>query len=701
MPSIARLCASKRRSSARSRNTRITSAIAALFALPLLPATSEAAYEVPGPGYAPPANYYNTATGTGSTLRTNLHNIISSMTQITYGDVRYAFPTTDADPNHSGNIYLVYTQQSFSSDWGTGSNYSREHLIPVSWLGTSDPGNTYHGIESDLFELRPINQSVNSSRGNNAYGQRTPTGTYGATTGGLWYPGDWDAGQVARSMFYMATRYYDGTATPSINNLQFINGQPANGSFQIGDLTSLLQANYAQGVDNFERNRNQVIYSGWTNVNTSQFQVQGNRNPFIDHPEYTWAIFGTSANDSQISVATPNADGSSSTSVDLGRIMRNGSFSSSTVTVNKTGADPTTFDLTTAGNATTIANGANLLAGPGQPMYYGAQTAHITVGLNAATSSTGLKSGSLTIDDTDLTSAAAGEGNADGNDTVQVSGAVLDKRTVTPSSPSISLGTVIKGASINQGFSLGTTGDDNSFTRVNVAGSSPTDTNGLAINGTTALFNSAASTSNRSIVGTLTSPGADSGSLSLGVTTAENGGAGLAGEGTYSSTSINYSATVLDHSNASFDPNTNSDVLNINFGDLVQNSGPASQSFNIANLITTLGYTAGLDLTNISSAGSTQFSTDVATFLDEAAGQSQTFHAFLSTSTPGSFTGSYTFSVSDEQDLPGAIAGPSLTLNLTGHVIAVPEPATILVILPIASGVLLRRRGNTATSRQI
>jgi hypothetical protein len=63
----------------------------------------------------------------------------------------------------------------------------------------------------------------------------------------------------------------------------------------------------------FERNRNQVIYS----------QFQHNRNPFADHPEWVWPIFMNQTNDSQISIAgtTPAADGSSTKTIDLGRVF--------------------------------------------------------------------------------------------------------------------------------------------------------------------------------------------------------------------------------------------------------------------------------------------------------------------------------------------------------------------------------------------
>ena len=165
-------------------------------------------------------------------------------------------------------------------------------------------------------------------------------------------------------MFYMATRYYNGSGTPSIQNLSLVNGYTIS-TFQMGDLQSFLHWNYEDGVDNFERRRNQMIYNDTVNPAYSQ----NNRNPFIDHPEYVWAIFGDSPNDSQISVATPDSNGASSVTANLGRIMLNHTFGTSTVTVNKIGNDPTTFDVTATGSA--ISTGG-LPIGTGQPMDYGA-----------------------------------------------------------------------------------------------------------------------------------------------------------------------------------------------------------------------------------------------------------------------------------------------------------------------------------------
>jgi endonuclease I len=479
------------------------SLLATFAVLAAIPSAIWGAYEPPNAAYAPPVGYYNAATGTGTTLRLNLHNIISTNYHgISYGDARYALAITDQDPNSPNNILLVYNRASVSGTWDTGVTWNREHLWPQSKLGVSVT-NSYIGPASDLFELKPCNPSINSSRSNDAYG--TPTSTGGYFNGaGYFFPGDADKGDVARSMFYMATRYYNGSGTPSIQNLSLVNDY-AIATYQMGDLKSLLHWNYTDGVDNFERRRNQMIYNDTVNPAYSQ----NNRNPFIDHPEYVWAIFGplsneagiSASNDSQISVATPDSSGASSTTANLGRIMLNHSFGTSTVTVSKIGVDPTTFDIISTGSAMTVTTGAGLPIGTGQPFDFGIQSKPLVVGLSAPTSSTGQKSGLITITNTDLTSSDAGRGSADGNDMVQVVGTVVDNRIVSASA--VDLGAVHFGGSASGGTNLATSGDDDHFTRVTVAGQ---------------LFNSATSTGTAAISPTLGTAGLIAASVSLPTT---------------------------------------------------------------------------------------------------------------------------------------------------------------------------------------
>jgi endonuclease I len=678
---------------------------------------ARAAYEVPTvTAYNAPTNYYASATGTGLTLRGNLHTIISAnFTMVSYGDSRWAMGSggtdssgthpggeLDQDPSNLSNIKLVYTNTSVSGVWAQGvtGTWNREHVWPKNWLNltSSQVGNSYKGPASDLFELRPADPDVNSARGDNAYGFYPNTtgnkGSYGTNTasdgsGTYWFPNIANAGEVARSIFYMATRYFTASNSSrgtDIQNLEIVAGQPGS-DYHMGDLISLLHWNYEYGVDNFERRRNAYIYgksfgSSTNDLNPNYFQ--GNRNPFIDHPEYVWAVYGTDKdgggnviNNSQIYVggSGPAGDGSSTATVDLGRVMVNGTFGTSNVALTKTGADPTTFDITTSGSATTVTGGAtNLIAGTGQGIDYGTVNRTITVGLNASTSTNGLKSGSISIHNSDLTTSSAGHGSADGNDTINISGAVLSKRVVTPSTSNVAFGSVIVGATVGQSINLTTTGDDNSYTRVNVAGSSSADGNGVQITGSPALFNSASSTSSRNLGGTLTGAGSKSGSLSVAVNTAENGGTGLTGEGSYSSINIGYSATVLDHANASFSGSSDTNSLTIDFGRLGQNTGASGVhevGFNLYNLEATAGFTAGLALNSISPSGSAgslaAVSTDLAAFSNLAAGSHSIFDADVNTSSLGTFSVTYTLGVSD-QTLPGAIANTSLTLTVMATV---------------------------------
>ena len=56
---------------------------------------------------------------------------------------------------------------------------------------------------------------------------------------------------------------------------------------QIGDLQMFIQWHYEDPVDDFERHRNEVIY-----------QNQENRNPYVDHPELVYEVYGAYQNKS-------------------------------------------------------------------------------------------------------------------------------------------------------------------------------------------------------------------------------------------------------------------------------------------------------------------------------------------------------------------------------------------------------------------
>ena len=411
--------------------------------------------------YAPPATYYATATGTGSALKAQLNAIIDDQVVFTYDQARAILQVTDEDPATPGNMLLVYNRASLDTGtinpggaipgWDNGITWNREHTWADS-RGLNTDGPDY----SDLHHLRPANPSLNSSRGNKNFGGAYGAQPFGAVNDGgdFWYPGDADAGMVARHEFYMATRY-DGVDAQT-TDLELLPGDPLE-TQGLGNLTRMVEWHYEAVPDEFERRRNQIIYDDY----------QNNRNPYIDRPEYVWSVFVDQHNDSQLYVGSaPAADGASSTSVDLGRVIVGGSTpAAQAVTLHRNGFDGTYFEVTASGSATSSLNGRyNAFA----INTTGTAAKTLSVGLDTSTALAGLKSGTVTVANLDITTqGGAGRGANDADDTIGVSFAVLDH-----SMPSFLSGSTSTTLALDFGTRLqGDPGSVLSFDIFNLAGS--------------------------------------------------------------------------------------------------------------------------------------------------------------------------------------------------------------------------------------
>lgn len=213
-----------------------------------------------------PTDYYKGSEElTGTELVNFLRTVINEDFEgVNYGDSRYILDETDADPEISGNLILVYLGLSVSGEWDSGITWNREHVWPQSLLNV-DVSNSTISVGSDLHNLKPADPNENSSRGNDYYDDQSGTGAY--------EPRDVVKGDLARILFYMTVMY---------NYLELTNGVPQ--VYQMGKLDVLLNWHQSDPVDDFERNRNEVIYS-----------YQNNRNPFIDHPEFVEKIWNTTS----------------------------------------------------------------------------------------------------------------------------------------------------------------------------------------------------------------------------------------------------------------------------------------------------------------------------------------------------------------------------------------------------------------------
>jgi endonuclease I len=263
------------------KQIKVTGTLTAYFSHPGL--KNGTSFELQGDGSTPPEpidGYYDAANGkTGEALKTALHNIIDDHIEISYSNVWEALRETDEDPNNPNNVILLYTGRSqgkFTN--GSGVNdWNREHV----WAKSHGDFGTTMGAGTDLHHLRPTDVTVNSSRSNldfdNGGSQHSEaTGNYYDSDS--WEPRDRVKGDVARMLFYMAVRYEgdSGELDLELNNLVNNGSAPYHGKMSV-----LLQWHKEDPVDNFERRRNEIIYTDF----------QHNRNPFIDHPEWASAIW--------------------------------------------------------------------------------------------------------------------------------------------------------------------------------------------------------------------------------------------------------------------------------------------------------------------------------------------------------------------------------------------------------------------------
>lgn len=258
----------------------------------------------------PPSGYYNSAQGlSGSELKTALYNIIKGHTVVTYTSIWTHFQTTDDKPNGKvwdmysdipGNPPYEYTFITQQCSEASAPNeyycYNREHSWPRSWYGSQEDV----PMHTDLFHIYPTDAWVNELRSNYLYAKvNSPTTTTlngsklgpCSTTGysgTAFEPIDAYKGDFARTYFYMVTRYenlvatwynYSAIADAILQNNAF----PA---FETWYLNMLLQWHVNDPVSQKEIERNNTVYG-----------IQGNRNPFIDHPEYVQCIWATCLED--------------------------------------------------------------------------------------------------------------------------------------------------------------------------------------------------------------------------------------------------------------------------------------------------------------------------------------------------------------------------------------------------------------------
>jgi endonuclease I len=258
-----------------------------------------------------PAGYYNSVSGlTCSSLKTALKNIISNgTTQLAYSDVWTAFATTDTRPAPNNNIiWDMYSDNNMAppayiytygiNQCGSynqeGDCYNREHSVPESWFNGNFP------MYTDLHHLFATDGWVNNKRGNYIYAKVASAsytssngsrlGTSGTTgiSGVVFEPIDEFKGDFARAFFYMITRYESGVSYPVTSWTSNVSGGTGYNVFSGNTYPSVTTAylnmmynwHVLDPVSQKEIDRNDAVYA-----------LQGNRNPYIDSPQFVQRVF--------------------------------------------------------------------------------------------------------------------------------------------------------------------------------------------------------------------------------------------------------------------------------------------------------------------------------------------------------------------------------------------------------------------------
>lgn len=268
-------------------------------------------------GDPPPGYYDGVDSSTQSALRSTLHNAIDDHIRFPYTssntDTWNILELADEDPNNPGRILDVYKNASFAKVGGGNDFYNREHVWPNSY-GFPDDGPTNYPY-SDCHGLFLSDIGYNSDRGNMPFRscnagctERTTMVNDGRGGGSGVYPGNsnwftgtgssgtWETwhgrrGDVARALLYHDIRYEGGThgvtgvSEPNLiltdNPSLIVGSGGSNASVAyMGLLSTILKWHREDPVDDLERRRNDQVAS-----------FQGNRNPFIDHPELASCVF--------------------------------------------------------------------------------------------------------------------------------------------------------------------------------------------------------------------------------------------------------------------------------------------------------------------------------------------------------------------------------------------------------------------------
>lgn len=346
-------------------------------------------------------NYYDNLNTDlkGTQFRTELANLITTTHKNNpkysgtgQGTLAWLFERADLDIA-TGKVVEIYT-----GNLTNGFTGNREHVWPKQ-AGDAFPEKSEAG--SDGHHLRPCNSTVNSSRGNKSFDEVTSNVVKESNgtcymDGTFFYPGKGFRGQTARILMYVQTRWGDKY------NLKFVLGD--GHSKTIGDIETLFKWHLEEPPTANEIYRNNAVAD-----------YQGNRNPFIDHPEYAAMIYcydGQSYNDELLNVLKNSNDPYNNLNKvePTGITLSNSNLSLSvgdtkqlTATVTPAGATSTVIWTTSNSSVATVSNGKVTAVGKGTATITATSTENANVKATATVTVSTIAPTSITLSNSNVT----------------------------------------------------------------------------------------------------------------------------------------------------------------------------------------------------------------------------------------------------------------------------------------------------------
>lgn len=239
----------------------------------------------------PQGYYHNADSKKGAELKTALHDIVSHASMLPYGfgegATWWAFSQIDVK-NNAGEVYDIYSnKQRYYTDtvnYTAVAGMHIGHAMASTWWA----GN-FNEASADLHNLMPVDGDANYAKSYFPLGEvgsnvtfnnhlsKVGNNTVQGYTGLAFEPDDEFKGDFARIYFYMVTKYEHLSQlwqSPMTDNNTYPTLQPWAANM-------LLQWHRQDPVSQKELDRNEAI-----------FQLQGNRNPFVDYPQLAEHIWG-------------------------------------------------------------------------------------------------------------------------------------------------------------------------------------------------------------------------------------------------------------------------------------------------------------------------------------------------------------------------------------------------------------------------